>query len=212
MELTCEHLRVIIYFLLLKQLNVTKCKNEMDSVLGIRSPSYSAISKRFGQFRRGRKSLNDDPRSGRPPTAVTDENTQAVKQMIEVDPYITYRQIAVSVSIGTRAVYKIVNEQLHYRKLFSRFVPHSLTEKQKDDRVNWCNKMLKYYKSGKSRRVSDIITGDESWMHFFEPLLKQQSRAFVEIGETAFKKVRKVQSSLKRMFVFSLVNPVLLTT
>ena len=37
-----------------------------------------------------------------------------------------------------------------------------LTETQKQDRVDYCLAMLKKFDGGRSKRVDDIITGDES--------------------------------------------------
>ncbi|UYV78080.1 hypothetical protein LAZ67_16000042 [Cordylochernes scorpioides] len=48
---------------------------------------------------------------------------------------ITYQQLGKSVGIGTAAINTIINDHLKYRKLVSRWVPHSLTEDQKLGRV-----------------------------------------------------------------------------
>ena len=51
-------------------------KDELDSVCGDSAPSFSTVKFWAAEFKRGRKSLGDDERSGRPKTtdATTDEN------------------------------------------------------------------------------------------------------------------------------------------
>ena len=46
------------------------------------------------EFKRGRKSLGDDERSGRPKTATTDENVVKVHQMVLDDRRTKVREIA----------------------------------------------------------------------------------------------------------------------
>ncbi|CAH2000696.1 unnamed protein product [Acanthoscelides obtectus] len=71
---------------------------------------------------RGRVSLSDDSRVGAPKTAVTQENVDAVRKLINEDRHVTYREIEA--------------------KLVSRWTHHLLTEEQKAARVNWCQKTL----------------------------------------------------------------------
>ncbi|UJR12710.1 hypothetical protein I4U23_016884, partial [Adineta vaga] len=48
----------------------------------------------------GREDINDDPRSGRPISVVTDENIERVHQVIEKDPDSTYDDIIVETSLA----------------------------------------------------------------------------------------------------------------
>ena len=53
--------------------------------LGNESPSYSAVKKLAAEFKWGRESIDDDPRSGRPKDATTDENIEIVHNLIMCD-------------------------------------------------------------------------------------------------------------------------------
>jgi len=52
------------------------------------------------QFQRGRVSLEEEHRGGRPATVVTPENIDAVRAMIKADNHCTYRNIQASLGIG----------------------------------------------------------------------------------------------------------------
>ena len=69
------------------------------------------------------------------------------------------------------------------------WIPHLLTEDQKKARVDWCKLMLVKFDMGKSNKVSQIITGDETWIYSYEPERKSQSQVWVLPGESAPTKV-----------------------
>ena len=53
-------------------------------------------------------------------------------------------------------------------------MPHTLTDDQKQLRVQFCRHSLKRFEDGRSRRVFDIITGNESCFYHYDPELKGQ--------------------------------------
>ena len=55
------------------------------------------------------------------------------------------------------------------RKVCARLVPHLLTEEQKTQRLKCARELLKTYKGCNSRVISNLLTGDETWVHMFEP-------------------------------------------
>ena len=44
-----------------------------------------------------------------------------------------------------------------------------LTEEQKTQRLKWAWELLKTYKGCNSRVIYNLLTGDETWVHMFEP-------------------------------------------
>ena len=59
--------------------------------------------------------------------------------------------------------------------------------------------MLKRFNKGDSRRVSDIVTGDETWINPFAPKTKRQSSVWVFPDEQAPIKVKRQRSVGKKM-------------
>ena len=56
----------------------------------------------------------------------------------------------------------ILHDYLGFRMITCRSVPYFLTEAKKQEHVDYCLKMLEKFDSGRSIRMHDIITGDES--------------------------------------------------
>ena len=63
----------------------------------------------------------------------------------------------------------ILKKRLDLRKVCARWVPHLLTEEQKTKCSKCARELLKTYKDCNSRAISNLLTGDETWVHMFEP-------------------------------------------
>ena len=56
-------------------------------------PSRATVIHWFAEFKRGRTSLKDEERNGRPTLVVTEENISAVEALIKEDPRHTYKDM-----------------------------------------------------------------------------------------------------------------------
>ena len=63
----------------------------------------------------------------------------------------------------------ILKKRLNLRKVCARWVPHLLTEEQKTQGLKCARECLKTYKGCNSWVISNLLTGDETWVHMFEP-------------------------------------------
>ena len=75
--------------------------------------------------------LSDEFREGRPSTSVVATNVDAVREMIERDRHITYREIQAFLGIDMKAIHTILHDHLSIRKLCSCWIPHNFTKAQK---------------------------------------------------------------------------------
>ena len=66
-------------------------------------------------------------------------------------------------------MHTILKKRLDLRKVCARWVPHLLTEEQKTQRLKCAQELLKTYKGCNSRVISNLLTGDETWVYMFEP-------------------------------------------
>ena len=76
--------------------------------LGKDSPSYSTVKKWAAEFKRGRESIEDDGRSGRPKDATTDKNVKFVNTLLMFEWRRDLRSIASEVHIGFGTVQSIL--------------------------------------------------------------------------------------------------------
>ena len=95
----------------------------------------SNVFRWYSRLRDGWELVEDDGRGGRPKSTRTDVNIAAVADLVKNDSRITSRMIAESLNIPKTVVLRIRKEDLGKRRLCARFVPHSLTPQQREDRM-----------------------------------------------------------------------------
>ena len=71
----------------------------------------------------------------RPKSEMTKMNVDAVKSMVTEDARYTVLDIAKSLGMSSGTVHKILTEELNLQKISTRWVPHLLTDEQKEKRV-----------------------------------------------------------------------------
>ena len=112
-------------------------------------------------------------------TTVTPENVLRVESLIKKDPKMTYTEIQDIIKISSGSLTRILDDCLSVRKCCARWAPHNPSEEQKRRRVDWCTHKLRTSDRGRSPRVWDIVTGDETWVYQYDPDTKQQSAVWV---------------------------------
>ena len=200
MELTREQTRLLIWYCFKRALSALAAHGELHTTLGDQAPSYATVTRWYREFHAGREDFQDDPRSGRPATAVTEENIAAVQNMIADDPRITQVMIATHLNIGSAAVDSILHDHLRVRKLCARWIPHVLTDAQKRARVDFCRFLIDRYENASNQRRSEVIIGDETWLYHFDVETKRSSAEWVPEGGQRPVKARRSRSQGKRMF------------
>ncbi len=108
----------------------------MGTAYGQDCVSYPTVALWIRRFSNERESLEDDPRSGRPITAITQKNIDAIKDLVDEDPHISIDYMAAILDISHGSVDTILKQHLGLRKISSRWVPHSLTQEQRQRRVD----------------------------------------------------------------------------
>ncbi|PRD28626.1 UNVERIFIED_CONTAM: hypothetical protein NCL1_31796 [Trichonephila clavipes] len=65
------------------------------------------------------------------------------------------------------------------KKVVCRWVPHNLTKHQKEEHVRISKETLKLLYDGDHRIISKIVTGDKTYVLFFDILTRQESKVRV---------------------------------
>ena len=75
------------------------------------------------KFKNGVTSVEDSPRPGPAFTAVTEDNTAAMENMIWENRRVTVKEVASLLDISVRSAHHIIHDELKFRKVCARWVP-----------------------------------------------------------------------------------------
>ena len=181
--------RAVIRYLYLKGKTGKEIHGELADVYGSSAPSYAQVKFWVGEFKRGRTSLEDEARSGRPLDATDEEMCKKVRDLVYSDRRIQGEEIAQALGISHGSVSTILQDRLGMRKLTARWVPKSLSDEQMITRASICSAFLKRFRS-KDDFLLRLVTVDETWVHYYEPENKAQSRQWVGPGSPEAKTVQ----------------------
>ena len=81
--------------------------------------------------------------------------------------------------IHSSSVLKILRERLGLHKICGRWVPHLLTDKQKQSRVRLASQVIEKYDKCDPHRLEEIVTGDETWIYHFQSDSKAKNKVWV---------------------------------
>ena len=124
----------------------------------------------------GVESIKNASKSGRPKSATRKEIVSKIKEIIEGDARFTVRDIARKVGISLSTVHLILKKHLKVRKISARWVPHLLTDEQKRQRVKVAKKLLQMFPKYDKKQFANVVTGDETWVHYYEPVRKVSNK------------------------------------
>lgn len=189
----------MIRFLFLEGKSRSEIKERLDAVYGESSPSMATVKNWFNEFKRGRTSVFDEPRPGAPQTATTADNVAKIHDLVLADRRLKVREIAETVGISKDRVGHILHEILGMRKLSARWVPRLLTPDNKRIRETTSEQCLKLFKRNPKEFLRRFVTVDETWIHWYTPETKEQSKQWTAPGEPAPKKAKTVASAGKVM-------------
>ena len=191
--------RAVIRFLLLEGKNATNIHKRLSNVYGKSSPSYWNVASWVSEFKRGRKDLNDEPRPGRLVSQSTAENVDKVHQLVLENRKISIECIVQETALSTGTVHTILHEYLSMSKVCARWVPKMLTPNMKATRVNTSSVLLSRYNVNPENFLSRVVTGDETWVYYYDPPSKFESMEWKHAGSPRTKKFKVSRTTKKVM-------------
>ena len=157
----------------------TEVHADLQKVYGNGALKYATVCKWVHGFNDGQDSIENDPRVGRPVSVLTGKNAATVKTLIEEDACYTMQEIEDLSGIHSSSVLKILRERLGLGKICARWVPHLLTDEQKQSRVRLALQVIEKFDKCDSRCLEEIVTGDETWIYHFQPDSKAKNKVWV---------------------------------
>uniref|UniRef100_W6NEW6 Transposase domain containing protein n=1 Tax=Haemonchus contortus TaxID=6289 RepID=W6NEW6_HAECO len=152
-----HQLRTIIFYEWRQGKSAREATDVINSTLGEGTVHRSTVSRWHNRFASGDISLEDKVRSGRARNIDEDELLRAVT----ANPEATTRELSTILGCSHSTIENFLH--VHgYRKVLSRWIPHRLTDAQKQARVNICESLL--FQPNRKDFLADLVTGDESWI------------------------------------------------
>ena len=110
---------------------------------------------------------------------------------------MSVKDIASCTGISEGSVQTILKKRLD---LSARWVPHLLSQEQKTQRLKCARELLKTYKGCNSRVISNLLTGDETWVHMFEPQRKADNNQWKQKDKNCPCIAKRTVSSKKMLY------------
>ena len=131
------HIRFYIFTRFKLGFSATQIREELCGAWDDGYVFYTTVAEWVHRFKQGR-TLQDDPRIGRPVTEATDQNIEVIRTLIDENPHISIRYMVFETGLSYGNINRIIHDELKLKKLCTRWVPHPLTEKCKQQRMEIC--------------------------------------------------------------------------
>jgi len=127
----------------------------------------------FRRFKEGRTSFESDPCSGRQSTSRNEEIIAKVRTIVRNNRRLTVREIADGCGISVGSCDAILTDDLYMKRVRAKFVPRLLTDDQREQRHTIARDLFEP-SCEDVQFLTNIVTGDESWVYGYDPETKQQ--------------------------------------
>ena len=194
-----KEFRVLIKHCFLIGKNAKEAKEWLDKHYPDSAPGKSTVCDWYNELKRGRSDLNDAQRSGRPKSAVNEENVMKIREIVLSDRKMKVREIAEASKLSYGSALTVLHDNLGMKKLNAKWVPRLLTPCQKQQRIDDSKACLKIFNRNKADFLRRYVTMDETWIHHYTPESKRSSAEWVEAGESIPKRPKTQQSAGKIM-------------
>ena len=84
---------------------------------------------------------------------------------MESNPFASARSMDELLNTSKNKILRALHDDLKYKKVSFRWVPHELSQKNKEARISIARQMLDIL-SDKNKHWCNIITGDETWVYW----------------------------------------------
>jgi histone-lysine N-methyltransferase SETMAR len=184
-------------------MNALKIFKTLKSIYGNECPSYAFVAKWRRRFMSGQTTIKDEPRQGRPMKHEDGKYDEKILKLIKEDPYISVNDIAKLLGFSNTKTKNYIKKNLNLKKTMCKWVPHLLTDNQKKERVNFCKYFLEKYANKNEKNIYNIITGDETWVRFWDPKVGNNAKIWKLNGDDNIeKRIKSIRDEKIMVSVF----------
>lgn len=194
-------------------ISATVCHAELAQVHKDEAPGKSTVFRWYTEFRGAGGADESECRdcdvdeapgasAGRPRTTRTPAMIEAVQDLLSIDCRLSVRELADDLEIGKSVVHEILTEDLGLRNVASVWVPHVLSDQNRQSRVNCAKHLLHlFHREGMECLCNRFAVEDETWVYLTGQPRKQQNRAWLQRTQPRPQVVRRTLADKKVMLL-----------
>jgi histone-lysine N-methyltransferase SETMAR len=114
----------------------------LQTLCGDEALSRSTVFECLNDFKTGVRTFRMIQKSGRPSTSPNADTIANVREMVTRDRLWALRMMADEPNINKKRIHQILREDLRKREICAKFVPHRLTDEQKEWRLTSCQDFI----------------------------------------------------------------------
>jgi len=199
-ELEEQRARVFVKFCCKLGKTFTEVFQLLNQAYGEDCMSRTQCCEWFKRFKESRMSVGEEHRPGRTSTLTNDDHVERVHAVIRGNRRLTVREVADEVGTSIGSCHQMFTGKLQMRRVSAKFLPHLLTDDQKNNRVEISHELLANA-NGNENFLKIIITGNGMWVYGYDVETKMQSLQWMGKESPRPKKARMSLSKIKVMLV-----------
>lgn len=191
MDFSREDIRKLIYYGWKRGLTTEDVHKEINATLGPTSVCIRTCFDWVRKFREGNFETTEKERSGRPTT----DYSEQIQAILDEDRHATVEIISTQLKVPRETIRRqLVNMGKRY--MSNRWLPHALTDANKQKRVDICISLLQMH--ARNNFLPRLITGDETWV-YWENARTESRRSWRGIGDEPATDVRRTLTTKKHL-------------
>lgn len=193
--------RICIWFCMRLQWTPTETFQKMNIAFRRKPMKKRTVFHWHKMFKDGRAKPGDLQRPGQPVTAWTPAAIQQCATLIHNDRRLGIHHLSHTLDVSYGTVFRILHQDLQLTKKAAKFIPHVLTDNQKERRIEFSLEFLDFYSGDLAHNLDWLITCDEAWFHLYEPNTKVENMQWLEKGSDRPQVARRSKSAKKVMMI-----------
>jgi hypothetical protein len=129
------------------------------------------------------------------------EKFPVIRTMVEDNPDLSQKKIAQGLPLHRDIVRRLITEELNWRPVNFRWIPHILTTSQKSERVKISRKLFGQLNKSQVNGLVHVIAGDETWAYLVNP------KSAIRVGTDVIRQLAPCSLPRKEIHVVSVFQP-----
>ncbi len=160
---------------------MSEAHRELVQIHGQNALSLSTVRWWFQKFAAGVRDFSVKKTGGRL-TKVNDKKLDEIRALLAEDNTMCLRVISRRTGLSLRTVHNVLRNKLELKKRPAKWIPHLLTQDQKDRRLRMAQDLLRHFRHAPTLQ-DRVVTSNECWFWCYEPATKRNSSTWLRRNE-----------------------------